>query len=241
MKSFFRTFFTRIIPIILIMISLVFLLYLGYLKLNENSIGKEIGRRTGSAVGKLVGSLKGMTVGKSEGTEAGKEEGLSAEDTNAIIANELKKVNKLEVLVASVKLTNFHSIGENTGYASLYLANGTIVFSIDLNKAIITQEKDTLHILLPMPEGELFIDDSKIEQVAEWQKNFFGGSDVAGYKATINSMKQLMIVSEETLSNYSELMQSAQDAADTQVTQLVKATSLITSNVDIDFDLEGEE
>ena len=220
-------------PLIVLFVAvLCIMIYTIYLRINATSIGGGIGAGTGTVVGKAIGSLEGMTLGRAKGTEAGKQAGLSAEDTKARIASDIHEMENLEVLVASVKMSDFHAIGgDNKAYAALYLANGNVVFTVDMSQAQIEEGDDGLHILLPGPKGTLYIDDSSVEKVAEYQRKLFNGSAEDGFDAYLNTMRKMQQASEETLSNYDFLLNSARQSAERQVKLIVKAVS--TSNSDV--------
>ena len=134
---------TYIIPCVFIACVLIYVIIL---RVNAESMGTTFGQSTGSQVGKFVGSFEALTDYR-EAYAEGKEQGLSAEDTTAEVANKINEVERLEVLVASVKLNDIHTVGDD--YAALYLLKGDAVFAVDLSKAEITEESDGLHILLP--------------------------------------------------------------------------------------------
>ncbi len=225
------------LPIIICVLMACVLVYAINIRIGATSFGGGIGSSAGSLVGKAIGSLEGMTTGRAEGSAAGKKSGLSAEDTAAEIANQIHEVKNLEVLAASVKLRNFHTIGEeeNPDYAALYLVNGNVVFTVDMNAAEITSQADGLHIVLPKPVGTLYLDDSSVEKVAEYQKRFFNGSAEDGFNAYLNTMIKMQSASEETLDNYGALISSAKDAASSQVTLLAKSVSLSNGNIVIEW------
>ena len=181
MKKYIKKLPSFTVPLIGCILAACALVIALYYNANATAMGSGIGQKTGTLVGKAIGSLEGITKGREEGTAAGKAAGLSAEDTEADIANEIRKLENLEVLVASVKINDFHSIGDNVEYAALYLLKGDVVFSVDLSQAEIVTSNNGIQITLPMPHGELYIDQSQIEKVAEYQKHFFGGSAEDGY------------------------------------------------------------
>lgn len=225
------------IPVILCVLMGIILANTINLRMNAASLGGGLGTGAGSLVGKAIGSLEGMTTGRVEGAAAGKAAGLSAEDTEAEIANQIQQVEKLEVLVASVKLSNFHTIGkeDNPNYAALYLVNGNVVFTVDLSVADISMQSDGLHMVLPKPVGSLYLDDSSVEKVAEYQKKFFNGSAEDGFDAYLNTMAKIQEATEETLDNYDVLIASARSAAENQVTLLAKSVSTTNRNVIIEW------
>lgn len=201
------------------------------------SLGSNLGAGAGFAAGRLAGSLEGLIEGRKAGTEDGKAVGLSAEDTAAAISNQMQQVENLEVLVSSVKLKDFHTVGRETDptYAALYLANGTAVFTVDLSQAQIQAQNDTLHIILPQPVANLYIDESSIEKVADYQKRFFNGSAEDGFDAYLKSMVKIHQATEETLDNYDMLINSAKQAAERQVTLLAQSASTTPYSVSIEF------
>lgn len=207
------------------------------LRRSAKSFGSNLGEAVGSAVGRMAGSLEGLTTGRKAGTEAGKAAGLSAEDTAATISNQMQQVEILEVLVSSVKLKNFHTEGQEADptYAALYLANGTAVFTVDLSQAQIQAQNDALHIILPQPVVNLYIDESSIEKVADYQKTFSNGSAEDGFDAYLKSMAKIHQVTEETLDNYDMLIDSAKQATEHQVTLLVQSVSITPYSVFIEF------
>ncbi len=192
-------------------------------RINAYSFGSDLGASAGTAAGRAIGSIEGLTKGR----DAGKTAGLSAEDTDAEIANELQNVEKLEVLVASVKLSDFHTVGKenNPNYAALYLVNGTIVFTVDMGQAKVYSKEGDLHIQLTEPEGTLYIDNSSVDKVGEYQRKFFDGSAEDGFDAYLNTMTKVQTVTEETLGNYNSLRESAVEAAENQVSLLVQSVS----------------
>lgn len=206
-----------------------------YYNSNATSMGGEIGKGTGELVGKAIGSFYGLTKGREEGSAAGKAAGLSAQDTEADIANEIHKINNLEVLVASVKINDFHSIGENVEYAALYLLKGDVVFSVDLSRADIVVQNGNIQVILPLPQGELYIDQSQVEKVAEYQKHFFSGSAEDGFDAYLNSMVKVYEASAETLDNYPVLIEAAKESAEKQVRQLVMSVAISNNSVNVVF------
>ena len=225
-------------PVILILAAVVLGIAFYYNRAAA-SIGDDVGRETGTLVGRAIGSMEGMTKGREEGTAAGKAAGLSAEDTTVDIAGEIKKVSNLEVLVASVKINDVHSIGENVEYAALYLLKGDVIFSVDLSRAEVETQSDGLHIILPLPQGELYIDQSQVEKVAEYQRHLFSGSAEDGFDAYLNSWVKVYEASAETLDNYDVLIESAKASAVKQVTQL--AQSVLINNQQIKVEFREEE
>lgn len=228
---------TLVVPFVIL------LCVLGYvisLRINAQTLGEDIGSGYGYLVGKAIGSFEGLTQGSSEGYKAGKEKGLSAEDTTAEIANSIREVEKLEVLVASVKLNDLHSVGEED-YKALYLLKGDAVFSVDLSKAVIDEKNGELYITIPQPEMELIVDPSRIEKVAEYQKYFFSGKAEDGLDAYINSMKKIVEESEKSLANYDSLLKAAKASAEKQITILAKSVSVNNREVHVYFQEKQNE
>ena len=219
---------------IIFIVSLCSLAYVGYLWLNAKNTGTTLGDAVGSGVGKTIGSLEAIYDYK-EAYEEGKLEGLNAEDTKVEVAEKIKEIEKLEVLVASAKFKDVHKVGDT--YAALYLLKGDAVFTIDLSKSVIkdNESENTLYIDIPEPELDLIINHSSIEKVADYQKKWFNGSSEDGYDAYINSLTKISENAEECLANYDSLMEEAKESARTQVEEIVNSVSVERRNVAISF------
>lgn len=211
------------------------------IRIKAKSIGSFLGEAAGSDAGRVMGSFEALTDYRDAYAE-GKEEGLSARDTTAEVANKIYELNKLEVLVAGVKLKNVHSIGEgeNQEYAALYLLKGDAVFTVDFSEAEIQSEGGRISVMLPEPEMDLIIDQRKINKAAEYQKYFFSGSAEDGFDAFLASMNEMDSQTKETLVNYDVLMAAAKDSAIKQVEQLLRAVSVPEPDVEIEFRKEGQ-
>ncbi|MBD5523667.1 MAG: DUF4230 domain-containing protein [Lachnospiraceae bacterium] len=183
-------------------------------------------------MGKVMGSLAAMADFQ-EAFAEGKNEGLSAKDTTAEIANKIQDIKRLEVMVASVKITDMHSIGDD--YAALYLQKGDVVVTVDLSMAEIVKEEDVLHITIPEPEIEFINDHNETQKVAEYQKHFFSGNTEAGYDAFINTMAEVGEKVERKLNEDDAFMKEVKESARKQVTQLAKSVSLSEHGVKVDF------
>jgi hypothetical protein len=220
---------------IVILVLILFICSVG-LRVNAKSTGTGIGVSIGGLTGKAVGSYEGMTQGSIEGAAAGKTAGLSAEDTKAQIVTQLSQANKLEVLVASVKLNDFHTIGEDEhpDYAALYLMKGNVVFSVDLSNAKISFSGNTLHIKLSEPDASLYFTGSP-EKIAEYQKHSFSGSAEDGYDAYLNSMEKIQSATLDDLSNKDDLISAAKKSAENQIELLVKSASVTGKNISVEW------
>lgn len=214
-------------------------LYAISIRINAKSWGTTVGNSLGSKVGSFSGSYGAWQDSKKAYAE-GRAEGLSAEDTTVSIENRLKDLNKLEVLVASVKLKDIQKIGkkDEEDYAALYLLKGEIVFTVDLSIAQVEDNEGEILVTLPMPEGEIKFDDSLTEEKAEYQKHGWTGDNEAGFDAYINSMKKTSINAEDEIANYDALMLTAKNAAEKQVEQLAGSVSVNNKNVTVEFQEE---
>ena len=219
---------------ILFALSLCSVAYVGYLWVNAKKTGATLGDVVGSGVGKTVGSLEAIHDYK-EAYEEGKQEGLSAEDTTVNVSDKIKEIEKLEVLVASAKFKDVHKVGDT--YAALYLLKGDAVFTIDLSKAVIrdNKEENTLYIDIPEPDINLIINPGNIDKVADYQRKWFNGSSEDGYNAYLNSVSKISENAEESLSNYDSLIDAAKDSARIQVEEIVNSVSVERRNVAVSF------
>jgi len=204
------------------------------------SKAESIGNNYGELWGNVFGGVE--TVFKLEDTyNNARAEGLSAKDTKVDIGVEMQKMNKLEVLVASVKLKSLHEISgdkKDPDYVALYLLKGEIIFTVDFSRSIYDEEKQTL--FLPVPEYYLSINQDKTEKLSEYQKHFFSGDVQSGYEAYLNSMKEIHNASEENIANYDLLLEEAKESAKKQVSEIINTVS--SSAIEVGFiDESGDE
>ena len=207
------------------------LLYVISLSFKANTIGDSLGNSLGHRTGQVAGSFQALT-DYEEAYSEGKEEGLSAEDTSAEIVNKMMEIENLEVLVASVKLHDFHTIKDD--YAALYFMKADAIFTVDLSKAEIFESKGIIYINLPEPEMRLE-KTSDVEKLADYQKWGWTGAAKDGVEAYINTYNKLNEVSKDTLSNYPELIKAAEESAKKQVKELVTSVSMIKKEISVEF------
>ena len=78
-------------------------------------------------------------------------------------------------------------------------------------------------------------DDKKSEQLDSYMKNSWSGSNEDGYTATMDSIKELTLNAEETVTNYDLLMDSAKSSAEKQVTFLIQSATKEEVAVHVSF------
>lgn len=204
------------------------------------SIGAwSMGGTTGKWIGSVLGGIDGVA-NYGENYEKGKAEGLSAKDTQVEIGNSIRDVANLEVMVASVKIDNYHTYGKegSAKYEALYLMNADAVFAVDLSYAETTldEENHSIHITLPQPNVEVYIDDSNKEKLYEYDAKFFDGSAKDGIIDYINSHSQLEEKTKNSIASDGNLMESARISAQTQIEELVKSINTDIKTVEIDWE-----
>lgn len=208
------------------------------LRWHASEIGDGIGNIAGQATGVAVGSFQGLTQGLQKGADSGRQEGLSAKDTDVRIAASMEDVGNLQVLAASVKLSDFHEQGDK--YAALYLLKGDMIFTVDLTRATVAVAEDgAVTIMLPPPESQLYVDETQTNKLDDYQKMLFNGETDAGYDAYLNSMIQIAKKSKEEIGNYDALKQRAKDSAIRQVTLL--AGNVLGANKTVRVSFTDEE
>lgn len=185
--------------------------------------GRRLGKTAGELAGKLSGSLEGITKGTKEGAQKGKEDGLSAKDTQSDIGNKIHEIGTLEVLSASVVMHDLLEISDK--YKTILAFYGDVTFVVDLYDADITLNEKSIEVLLSEPTAALRINDKKSEQLASNMKHSWSGSDEDGYTAAMNSIKELTLNAEQTISNYDILMNSAKDSAVKLVSFLIQSAT----------------
>jgi hypothetical protein len=204
--------------IVIVVFVLLFIFVLLPIYKNANVLGETAGTTAGKMVGTAVGSFKGITESLPRGLEAGKEEGLSAKDTKVEVQSSLEEINRLEVLVTSFKVKDYLKVGDK--YAALYFLKADAVFTVDFSQTSITVSDDgnTLFIMLPLPEVTVYLDESSNEKAVEYSKKFFDGSSEDGFDAYINSMKVTSEEIQDQIQNDSDdLMRMAKESAENQI------------------------
>ena len=159
--------------------------------------------------------------------ENGKRDGLSAKDTTAKLLADIISTenNKLEVLISSITLTDMHKSDKRfQKYQALYLFSAKVVFTVNMNEIeIINDDNGKIFIMVPNPEAEIFIDNTKTKKLAEMSNQLFDGSTEDGYTAYLNSMVEIDKNSIESISNYEGLMQMAQQSAISRIKKLAES------------------
>ena len=205
---------------------------------NAKNLGISVGDRTGTIVGNVIGSFDGITTGLAKGAEDGKEEGLSAKDTKSEIKNSFSEIGNLEVLEAGVKLNDVNTLGDD--YAALFLLKGVAIYSVNLKDVeIIDIDSNTVEILLPAINVEIYIDESATEKLAEYQKHSWSGSAKDGFAEYMNTRAATDQSVKETMENYSNLTEAAQSSAIKQIEIIAKAATGNKKEVVVSFK-EGE-
>jgi len=168
-----------------------------------------------------------------KGYDAGKKEGLSAKDTEQQMKNTVEEIGKLEVLVANVKIPEYHSVGQK--YAAMYLFRGSAVFTVDLTKTNIIVNDSNIQVLIPKPVAEVRIDNKETERIIHRSAKIFNGSTEDGLEAYLNTLKAVDQVSTERISNFSELNEMAKQAAKLQLQDIIKNISGSEKNITFSF------
>ena len=206
---------------------------------NANNIGIILGDRTGTIVGNVIGSFDGITTGLAKGSSDGKEEGLSAKDTKSEIKNSFSEIGNLEVLEAGVKLKDVNTLGSD--YAALNLLKGVAIYSVDLkNVEINDKDTNTVEVLLPAVNVEIFIDESATEKLAEYQRFPWSGSTHDAFTEYINSREASDKSVKDTMENYSNLKETAENSAIKQIEIIAKAATGNKKEIVVDFKKDGQ-
>ena len=158
-----------------------------------------------------------------KGYDAGKKDGLSAKDTEQVMKNTVEEMGKLEVLVANVKIPEYHSVAKK--YEAMYLFRGSAVFTVDLSKAKFNVDDSKVLVLIPKPTAEVKIDNKETERIKSRSALFFNGSTEEGLEAYLNTLKAVDQVSTDRISNFSELNEMAKEAAKSQLKEIIENIS----------------
>lgn len=232
-----RLFLPALVFIVFVLLLMALLMFILPAYRAARDTGSAFGSSVGTVTGAALGSFDGITKGLSEGYEQGKTDGINAEDVNIVledIKDELGKMGKLEIMVATASFKDISSIGSS--YAALYLLRGRVIFTVDLNKADFrTLSSGEIMIQLPLPECDIEIDDSETEKVAEYQKHFFTGSTEAGFTGFLNTLTQIKTLSKDYIDGYGALQEQAENAAKQQVKLLAESISGSGRSVSVSF------
>lgn len=228
----------NILSIVFFIIALVGLFgYVIPLYRTAENVGTNVGDKTGKLVGNVVGSYDGITSGWAKGSSDGKEEGLSAKDTKVQIKNNFSEVGNLEVLEAGVKLKDVNTLGDD--YAALFLLKGVAVCSVNLKEVEINDiDSESVQILLPDIDVEIYIDETATEKLAEYQKHSWTGRAEDGFIEYMNTREQTDKTVKDSMENYDALIQVAEESAKKQVEIIAKSSTGNKKNVDVAFKKE---
>ena len=122
---------------------------------------------------------------------------------------------------------NSASAGFTAKNAAVNLLKGVVVFTSDLSQADVTLQGDVVRIALPLPRGEVTVDEAQLKKTASLQERFFGGTPEAGLNAYREAMELTRDLSEENLQStaYKALLEDAKEAAEKQMSLLVEAVA----------------
>ncbi|MBQ1377487.1 MAG: hypothetical protein IIY77_05905 [Lachnospiraceae bacterium] len=217
--------------------------------------GNQAGVRAGKAVGSFDGYNKGQEEGGAAGKEAAKRredpETILTEKLHAVGQLEVlaSGVRIMDILGAGAGNTaspengndssgnplneesanpeNSASAGFTAKNAAVNLLKGIVVFTSDLSQADITLQGDVVRIALPLPRGEVTVDETRLKKTASLQERFFGGTPEAGLNAYREAMELTRDLSSENLQSpaYKALLEAAKEAAEKQISLLVEAVA----------------
>ena len=187
---------------------------------NVEGIGSTVGEAAGSVVGNAAGTINGLTVDAPRGLSEGRQEGLSANDTTVYIKENYLDTGKLEVLAASVKITNFNEFSDKL--KDLTEMRGNLFFSVDMKDAEVLRDDDGFIIRIPRPTAELFIDNRKTRTLAQIEKKItIFDNAIDGIEEWANTEAKIEENFSDNISNYSDLVKQAEDAARSQVMSML--------------------
>lgn len=187
----------------------------------------------GKAAGKANGSMRGVTTGIERGREAGKQVGLSAKDTQVRLEDKISETGKIQVMMIDLRLTDLYQQGES--YAALLAMPGEGIFSVDLTQAEIAYdaEQNQISIVVPCPEFTPYLDDSKVETIAEYKKPVFDGKTEDGYQGYLNSREEIDKKVQEEFAI--PLLDLAKEAGISQIEKLAKSICGSTAVVTVEY------
>jgi len=170
----------------------------------------------GADLGEKVGQVNGKYDGLKDGLTEGKHDGLNADDTTVFLSNYMQKTGNIQVLSSTVTFTAKTSIGEQMKSVKAFMANAS--YSVDLSKAQITNNGNSISIVLPEPELDLSVDSEKTTELfKKIHLNFT--SDIEALNAYLKAYNDAETNIEENIVDYEDLKQQAHDSAIEQIEQ----------------------
>lgn len=231
----------EVLPLLTVCIIIVMAVLMGlfiipnYFRADER--GTRVGTNTGTMIGEAAGTFVGMKEKYPQGYADGKEQALSDQEIRTAIGNEVASLNKLEVLVANVKIKNYLEVGKK--YSALILYRGALSFYVDFNKMqTSTLDNGSLVIMLPPPQSRLTISDDW-DILRDRQNIISNGSTEDGFEAAWNSLNLVEQSASEVVEDYEILMNEAKKAAINQVTRLAENMTGNRFEVSVSFLSEG--
>lgn len=187
----------------------------------------------GKVMGRAIGSKRGIENGIENGYNDGKTEGISAKDTSVRIKDRIIETGKLQIMMVDLNLTDLYQQGKD--YAALFALHGEGVFSVDLTCADVTYDEgsDMVSIVVPYPEFTPYLDDSKVETIAEYTRPLFDGKTEVGYQSYLNSREEIDKRLSEELTN--DLRERAEASGIKQIEMLARSVCGKTSFVKVDY------
>ena len=213
-----------------------------------DELGRSIGANTGKAAGYAVAcasALNKIPEGIRDGkTYAQSAEGIlentdvditDPEKAEALIRRSIlgEGIGELEVLRAKVKVSAKNEVGQvrvwfapdgKPRYCALYLEQGTVGFTVDLDEMAVKVDGIKCTITLPCPEaGQIVPDDGKgIQPLAVYQRTGYTGSTEEGVNSMLGTLYAIAEKTAEELDNFAALQEAAKHAAETQVRNLAE-------------------
>lgn len=180
--------------------------------------GKNTGIKSGTAVGTALGSKQGLM----EGIQQGHEDALTAENTKVVLAQEFQTAGKLQVLSAGVTARNFQTLGD--AYKAIQILKGEIVFTVDLQSAMIVATESSAVILIDTPQAKFYLDEEATKMIAEaHNRTFLSMNEKDGILAQLNSRAKIVEEIEKYIDGYGALMRTANKIAIEQTKNLADA------------------
>lgn len=161
--------------------------------------------------------------------------------------NSITSSGRLGVLSAHVNILNSLMMGpsSNPDYLKLYGQDATAVYTVDLGQAEISRGtngsgESIIFVRLPEPVVQLYVDESSINNIAEFLANEnWTGSAEEGYLAYNNQKADGYQEMLESLQESDGLMLEAKQSAIARVSELVSAVALDGVRCEVFFSESG--
>lgn len=170
----------------------------------------------------------------------GKEDGLNDQGTESEIINQIFPTDEIEVLSTKVTIVNDEAIGEKQ--VGIWRVDAKATFVVNLENAVTTVKNNKLTVRVKAPkisEGGLALEQGATI-LSEFQFSKIGVSSADVFKASTNSINEVLEDASKRIDNYDYLVKMAEQSAEISIKRLAYASNSNYKDVKVIFESEGK-